>query len=310
MAGYESVDGVIAIDVQAIAEILRATGPIANSPYGELTADNLGQKLLIDGYRDFADDQEARQTANQRIVDTMLQRVTSGGSLLGVVRGLGAAAAGRHFQVWMADPALQEQVQEIGVDGAVDGPDGDQVGVFSQNYNASKVDVFQQRRIAVTAKVRADGSASISQRIVITNATPPGIPDADERTGYTTTWAGSGFYVYRPPAATGVEIDLPEGWVPLNWRGYQPWADDGHGHVLTRFKGELAPRASAEVTLTYDLPPGTFGTEGDLAYTVHVDPQGLWQPETVSVTAEGPDGRRSSVTQVVDQPTTLRIPIG
>ena len=93
------------LDLTAIANVLRHTGPIADSPFGPLNAGNLVQTLLIDSYREFASDQEARQVANQILVREMLKRLNFRIlDLLSVLRALGESAPGRHVQIYDATP--------------------------------------------------------------------------------------------------------------------------------------------------------------------------------------------------------------
>jgi hypothetical protein len=307
-SGFPQVDGVIALDITTIASILRHTGPVSTAAYGQLTADNLGQTLLIDAYRKYASDQVARQDANQVLVEAMLSRFTTGSSLLSAVRGLADGAPGRHTQVYVTDPLLEAQLAKQGLDGSLATTSGDRVAVFSQNANASKVDVFQQRAIDVRAVVAADGSASVTQRITITNATPPDAPKPAARTGYTTTWSGGTYFIYRPTAATATALALPAGFTTFPWARGVTWTDDGHGNEMYRSMGWLAPRASKTITLSYRLPPGTFlDPSGALLYTLRAEPQSTYQPGTVTVRVNGPSGAVTSQSQTLDHPLDYAI---
>jgi hypothetical protein len=300
--GAVKVDGVIAIDTTAIASVLRRTGPIATDAFGELNADNLGQKLLIDSYRDFSNDQLLRIKANQVVVDTMLSRLTSGSDLLAVVRALGDAAPGRHVQVYVKDSALAAETHALGLDGAVSSPSGDRVAVFTQNVNASKVDVFNQRTIEVSAQVHADGSALVTQRLTVRNAVPRDLKATTDRVGYTTTWSTNAYFLYRPTNAENVELTLPEHFALDPWPGAAEYADDGHGQWMMRLVGTLAPRASAEVLVSYTLPPGTFvATPSGITYTLTADPAPSWVPERVALVVSGPSGQKARWATTLDR---------
>ena len=80
---YPEVDGVVALDLTAIAAVLDATGPIESPVYGTVTGDQIGQILLIDAYAQFGqDDAVARQQANQQLLDELLRRILSGDDLV------------------------------------------------------------------------------------------------------------------------------------------------------------------------------------------------------------------------------------
>ena len=307
--GYDTVDGVIAIDVTALANVLRRTGPIPDSPYGELTADNLGQKLLIDAYRVYADDQTARQTANQIIVASVLERLTNASSALQVVQALGEVAGGRHLQVWLRDPALAEQAHGLGMDGALSDAPADRVGVFSQNGNSSKADLFQKRELSVNATVAVDGSAVVEQRLTIMNAVPKDL-FTTERSGYLSTWTDGSWFLVKPEKATSTELVLPPGWSRGRWPGGGAWVDAGRGTLVNRSEGAIAPGGDATLVLRYHLPAGTMtDSSGHLVYRLAADPQPIWGSSVLTVTVHGPSGQRTQQVEALDRPLDLSIPV-
>lgn len=307
-----AVAGVIGIDLTAIAGVLRATGPIPDTPFGTLTGDNLGKVLLIDAYRDFSSDQQARQRATETLVDVMLQRLLSGTSLVPTVKALGAAAPARHFQVQAADPKLAATLDGLGLAGEIQAPKGSDVVAFSsQNLNASKVDVFAQRHIEVNVEVAADGSATVDQTAHLTNAIPSDIQVSSAKEGYTTAWSQAEYFFYRPSTSLDPEVVLPDDFHLHPWTGAQDWVDDGHGHQLTRLWGWLPPRGTADVSLHYRLPAGTFRTaDGALAYRITATPQPTWNAASLTVTVRGPDGQDHAIAETLDHVVDVVVPVG
>ena len=184
---YPEVDGIITLDLTAIAAVLEATGPIESPVYGTVTADQIGEILLIDAYQDFGqDDALARQQANQQLLDELLARILSGDDLVNAAQAIASTAPGRHFQVWMKDRSLQQLSLEAGAAGVVEDPQtGDWSAMYTQNGNQSKVDVFQQRNQLVVVNLAEDGSARVRQQLTLTNATPADPPEGPpERIGY------------------------------------------------------------------------------------------------------------------------------
>ena len=285
-SGKDGVDGVVAIDTAALVAVLQATGPVVTEGFGKVTADNLVAKLVA-SYQKYGSDGE-RQSLNDELATAMIDRLTDGDSLLPVVRALASVAPGRHLQLHMQDPTLQQTVVDVGFGGAVSSPSGDHAAWFSQNGNASKTDVFSQRRLAVTAQLEDDGGAQVSQRMQVTNATPADLGDGT-RTGYLTDWNYSTWMAYLPAGATEATLTVPAGWVdPTVW-------SDGMGRQFLRTGGWLDGGASADIELTYRLPAGRFP---DGSYRLTVDPQPILIAPTLAVTV------RSGTTTTTVEPGT------
>ncbi|CAB4703194.1 MAG: DUF4012 domain-containing protein [Actinobacteria bacterium] len=298
---YPEVDGVITLDLSSIAAVLNAIGPIASPTYGEVTGDRLGQLLLVEAYEKFGVAEfTARQEANQQLLDELLSRLLSGEDLVSVAKAIASTAPGRHFQVWMRDTRFENFILESGAGGSVRDPGvGDWSAVYTQNGNQSKVDVFQQRNVLVSAKINEDGSARVTQLMTVTNATPPERPEGPpERIGYETSWLKAAYLLYVPNAATNYSSYYPQGFTVRSFKDHQQYgrgfADDGFGQKLVRVVGWTAPGAKAEVSVSYDLPAGTFtAPDGSLVYTLQAEPQSIWNDATLTVRVTPPTGWRA-----------------
>jgi len=308
---YPEVDGVIALDLTAIAAVLRATGPIESSVYGTVAADQIGQILLIDAYQDFGqDDAIERQAANQELLDDLLNRLLSGDDLVNAAQAIVSTAPGRHFQVWMKDRRLEDLALNAGAAGVVEAPEsGDWSAMYTQNGNQSKVDVFQQRNQLVVVNLAEDGSARVRQQLTLTNATPADRPDGPpERIGYETSWLKNAYLLYAPPAARNRQVTYPEGFTVRPFKGHGRrqlgggWIDDGFGHPLIRVVGWTPPGGQSAITISYDLAPGTFSTgttptepqDADevtsLEYRIQAEPQAVFIDPTLTVQVTPPPG--------------------
>ncbi len=297
--GYPEVDGVITLDLTAIAAVLDATGPIESAAYGTVDGSQLGQILLIDAYESFG--QEAaveRQQANQQLLDDLLTRLLSGDDLVAAAQAIASTAPGRHAQLWMRSPELERLAVDSGAAGVVDDPGtGDWSAVYTQNGNQSKVDVFQQRNVLVTAQLAADGSARVTQQMTVTNATPADRPEGPpERIGYETSWLKSAYMLYVPDAAVDFTASYPLGFTVRPFRNHpqlgRGWVEDGFGHRLIRIVGWTEPGGQNSVSVSYELPAGTFTGDsiGTMDYMIQAEPQSLWVDSTITVQVTGPDG--------------------
>ena len=297
---YPPVDGVVTIDLTAVAAMLDATGPIESEAYGSVTGDQLGQILLIDAYQTFGQqDADERQAANQELLDELLTRLLSGDDLVSAAKALASTAPGRHLQLWMRNPQLQKLAVDSGAAGVVDDPDtGDWSALYTQNGNQSKVDVFQQRNVLVTAQLAEDGSARVTQQMTLTNATPPDRPAEGTfgRIGYETMWLKAAYLLYVPDRALNYRVSYPAGFTVRPFANHpqlgKGWVDDGFGHRLIRVVGWTQPGGQTTLSVTYELPAGTFttGQSGRLRYTLQAEPQSLWNNSILTVQVTAPPG--------------------
>ncbi len=298
--GYPPVDGVVTLDLTAISAVLDATGPAQSEAYGTVDGSLLGQILLIDAYQTFGQDEaEGRQAANQQLLDDLLTRLLSGDDLVAAAQAIASTAPGRHVQLWMRSPELQQLAMDSGAAGVVSDPGtGDWSALYTQNGNQSKVDVFQQRNVLVTAQLGEDGSARVTQQMTVTNATPPDRPAEGTfgRVGYETMWLKAAYMLYVPNQARGYRATYPSGFTVRPFRNHpqlgRGWVDDGFGHRLIRIVGWTPPGGQAVVSVTYELPPGTFTSDqsGELEYTLQAEPQSLWTDSTLTVQVTAPPG--------------------
>ena len=295
---FPEVDGVITLDLTAIAAVLNSLGPIQSEAYGEVTGDRLGQILLVDAYLKFGQaEAEARQIANQKLLDDLLTTLLSGDDLVNAAKAVAGTAPGRHFQVWMRNPDFESLLISSGTGGQVTDPGtGDWSAVYTQNGNQSKVDVFQQRNVLVSVQLADDGSARVTQQMNLTNATPADRPEGPpERIGYETSWLKAAYIMYVPDAATNFEPSYPQGFTIRSFKNHQQYgrgfANDGNGQKLVRMVGWTPPGGQTTVSVSYELPAGTFRDgDGPLRYMLQAEPQSLFINSTITVRATAPAG--------------------
>lgn len=325
--GFPAVDGVFLVDLTAIAAVLNATGPIESSAYGTVDGERLGQILLVDAYAKFGQKEAvARQQANQQLLDELLARLLSGDDVLAVAEAIVGTAPGRHFQAWLKEPALENLAAQADAAGIVSDPrGGDWSAMYTQNGNQSKVDVFQERNTFVQVQLSDDGSARVRQVLSVTNATPPDRPEGPpDRIGYETMWVKNAYLMYVPDNAKDIRADVPQDFLVRPFKGHARqqvgggFVRDGFGHRLVRVVGWTPPGGTAQLGVSYTLPPGTFTSEDRLVYRLRVEPQPIFRTPTVTVQVTVPqgwevteqagmirDGVTTSVSAVLDAPVEV-----
>jgi len=209
----------------------------------------------------------------------------------------------------MKDGALEQLAIDAGAAGVVEDPEsGDWAAMYTQNGNQSKVDVFQQRNQLVVVSLSDDGSARVRQQLTLTNATPVDRPEGPaERVGYETSWLKNAYILYVPRAAQNYRVDYPQDFNvrPFSGHGRRQlgggWIDDGFGNTMIRVVGWTAPGAQSAVTVSYDLPAGTFSTDQissqeqseeptRLEYRLNALPQALFTDPTLTLQVTPPAG--------------------
>lgn len=316
--GGQPVDGVISLDPKALAAAIEATGPIESPLYGEITADNLVQKLFYEGYSEDSAAQAKRHEINQQLIEEMLSRMQDGGAALGIARAMFSTAPGQHVRIYLSDGRQEKALREAAADGAQPGPAPDRIAFYTQNQNASKVDIFQTREIVHDVTLNADGSASVTQTATVTNNAPENNTPLSQRISYTTRWAFHWNIALLPKRATDVEISANDGEIKTDDRIYT----DVDGRKAVRVGRWIPPGESSVITLTYSLPAGTFGTDGNLEYRAGVEHQLLINEATLTVNVQGPSeptplegdwtvaDTSATTTFVVTEPTTIALGYG
>ena len=282
----QETDGLIAVDVVALADMLRITGPVEAPLYGTLDAGNFTEKLV--GDYDTYPDNEARHDLNRAIVPVFAERLLTPGHGLDKIESLRDSARGRHFALWMRDPDLQAAVDDIGLAGDLSDTPHDYVAVFNQNTNASKSDFWQRRSVSSDVQLRADGSATVRLTISVHNDSPPYGANqiyGDPRGGSSRTrWNGMTLGVFLPD---GVEITS----ATAAGRAQGTDVFDYYGRPYKLLRLTLPPTETREAVLEYDVPAAAVAPgDGTLTYRLDATPQGMVTPEALSVTVQWPDG--------------------
>jgi len=179
----------------------------------------------------------------------------------------------------------------------------------------------------------------VRQQLTLTNATPPDRPEGPpERIGYETSWLKNAYLLYAPPGARNRQVNYPEGFNVRPFKGHarrqlgSGWVNDGFGNPLVRVVGWTPPGGQSAITISYDLPAGTFSTsqsptdpqQGEeptrLEYRLKAEPQALFTDPTLTVQVTPPAGwapvvqpgmkvseGTATVSAVLDQPIELGI---
>jgi hypothetical protein len=285
----KDMDGLIAIDVMALRDLVAITGPLEVPSYGEVTADNFVQTLI--GNYDSIPDYRVRHQINQALVPIFRDRFFRTGQFVEKLQALRAAAEGRHFAVYLRDTAAQQAFSDLGLTGELSRTQHDYLGVFTQNAVPSKTDYWQSRRVFSDVRLAADGTARVTATTELHNdSTPYPFRGRDPREGYSTRFATLSIAHFLPRGASNVLARVDD-------ELFEPRVGDFFGRPFVRRTVAFDPQATHVFALAYDVPRAAVASGDELTYRLDVDPQGLVRPSAINVTVHLPTGY-----QAVDLP--------
>jgi hypothetical protein len=270
--GHE-VDGVIATDAVAVANLLQATGPVVEPGGLQLTSGNFLDELLHQSYLRLPDPVQA-DGFYTGVAATIFRAVGGGqGEARRVVEELGKSSGDHRLRVWSAHPEEQKVLAQTATGGAfLSGGADDAAGVFLNDGTAGKVDYFLKTDVSVEKMTCDETSTTAVVRVDLSYDPPADIAAYPQ---YVTGYSGS---------------DLPAGWVATNLTAYAPV---GGSIVQVRLGdgvlgGQKATEAGREVeVLSSRLAPGEKATyRFELRSPKSVKELPIWLTPTLSSPGE------------------------
>jgi hypothetical protein len=305
----EQLDGVVAVDVVALQQLLEPTGALAvpasvADPSGRIPdlidPADLIRVLVVDAYDVFGGDNPQQNAFHAELGTAAFRQILSGGrDPVALGRAMGTALAERHVQIYATDPAEQHLLESLGVAGRLVAAAGaDLLAVTAANAGADKTDVHVGHRIsadvALTRLPGTDGverTARVEVEVVnplapldhdqhITGTSLPGrhpesrVRDALNRTWFTLWTDGR----TRLVGATADGAPLPVS--VSNIHGHR-----GFDHVLD------TPSRQTRSFRMQVTGPAELTQEGDRAvYRLTLWRQAKAVPDHVDVTIRAPEG--------------------
>jgi hypothetical protein len=267
----QSVDGVLAIDVQGLQELLEVTGPVTTSSGTVVSASTVDQLLLHDQYagETYTSDSSSRVDELSTLATATLHALENQPfSLHTMADALSAAAAGRHVLLWSADPRTESAWRGAGVSGELQ-PSSLMADVINRGGN--KLDQYLSENVSLGLTPH-NGQTDASLTMTFSNHTPPGQAPfiAGPYPGLGTTY---GQYVgiatvnlpgyardITSPSARSVVASGPEG--PTTLQGVPiSILPGGTEHVTFDF---VLPQAHGTMTVVPSarIPPATWHVAG------------------------------------------------
>jgi len=169
----QSVDGVLAIDVQGLQDLLDVTGPVTTDTGQVVSSSDVDQLLLHDQYvgETYGSDSTARVDELSTLASATLHALENRPYKLHTMAdALSSAAEGRHVLLWSADPRTEAAWSGAGVSGQLQ-PSSLMAGMINRGGNKLDQYLSEQVSLRLTAHgSQTDGSLTMT----FANHTPPG----------------------------------------------------------------------------------------------------------------------------------------
>ncbi|MDQ6839659.1 MAG: DUF4012 domain-containing protein [Actinomycetota bacterium] len=271
----QTIDGVLAIDVPGLAELLRVVGPVSVTGVDEsVSADNVARILLHDLYEGLGptDSQSGRRERLDDVVGAIIDRLSSGDrDLLGLGAALGRASGGGHLRLWSAVAAEEQSFVRTGLGGGPAAKDADRTFHLAvENRTATKLDYYVKPTVRQDVRLDKDGTAVVTTTVVVDNQAPAGAPPS---------------YALGPDEFTKEPGDYLA-WVLL-WGpagANQPGATSESGLNLSQYVTTVAAGQKRELSFTTTIPRAV--RDGRL--TLRLVPQARLEPMPLEVHLTAP----------------------
>ena len=188
-SGIGTIDGVITVDIDAIAHLLALIPPVTVPELGtSVDPHTARQLLLVDQYRVFTS-KEARVSFLQHLGDELTKQMTEGDlGLTKVAAALRGDVQAGGVGVWLVNADEQAAARQAQIAPSFPPPDGHDGFILSTtNRSPNKLDSFLQRSISYDAVVDARGNITGRGTVTLTNtfdpAAEPGYGEANNSQG-------------------------------------------------------------------------------------------------------------------------------
>ncbi len=315
-----AVDGVIALDQQAVRLVVGALGPFRLEGYEEsVTADNviplarqywaspLGAGTLEEGAGDWWAHRKDFMGALLKATMAKLEGGIAPAEAMALAKAIWRGVEEKHILIWFDDAAVAELLREAGWDGAILTTDGDYLMVVDTNMGFNKVNPNVDQALHYRVTMDEAGTVHAVATLTYHNRSTRELEECVQEARYDLTYEGmmnrcywDYLRLYVPEGAELIEATrnpLPSGSLYRQLSG----AGEGTGEpdIGPAEKGKqvfgtffvVPPQESKEVRFAYELPPDILDSTGDAyRYSLLIQKQAGTMALPVQVTVELPPG--------------------
>ncbi len=258
------VDGVIAVSVPFLLDILAAVGPIDLSDYNDrITADNFFGKSLYYTQANFFAGSTQKKDFLGSLVTAILAKATSGKTIQPtLLRAFVHALRGGNLLLWFSDGQTQAVVKRLGWAGSIPlhqqckgeiegGCLSDRLMLVEANLSVNKVNYFLKRTMHQNIVFAEDGTVSESVQVAIRNVSPN-----DDKSGGGTYRVYSRWFIPEDAVLDSVTLDgvvVPERSTRNKGPGELPYVENatGSGSRIVAAAYDVERGSEKKITVYY-----------------------------------------------------------
>jgi hypothetical protein len=261
----EDVDGVISIDPLALAQVLKATGPIT-LPTGEvLTSGNVVKVVVneiyfrIDAYKH----PQLSDAFFEGVASAVFAKVVGGQfDLKTMVGSITAGVNNGSIMMWSAHPKEEAALAGTRLEGVLPKNNKEQtvLGVYYRDTSASKIDYYMKTSTVTTTNVCTNSknptfSTTVSLHLDLTTAQANALPAYVKSFPYGAKMFVTQVFVYGPVGGSIADYRVDS----VGIRSEKTLNTDDLGRPVASFSVVLAPGQTSAVTATFTGKPGDYG---------------------------------------------------
>jgi hypothetical protein len=261
-----AVDGVISVDPLALAQILKATGPITLSTGDVLSSDNAVSLLVNEIYFRYNSYTEGEIVDGffAEAASAVLTKVMSGSfDIKTMIEAVKNGVDSGSIMMWSSNPAEQQALDGTRLQGVL--PQANDpatvIGVYYRDTSASKIDYYLETATHTTSDTCTSPeaptfttSATLHSNLTVDQA--EALPDYVNSFTFGAEKFRTQVFIYGPAGATTTSATVDE-------MGLETLVDQGSndlGRPVAVFTVYLAPGETSTVTATFQGSPGEFGS--------------------------------------------------
>ena len=171
----EQLDGVIAVDPTALSYVLKATGEITLKSGEKITSENVVEETLKNAYERYEKDNDARKQYLVDIMNATAAKLTKGEySKIKMAKALRDGIKANRILIYSTNQDAQEKLAAVKLGGELNLEDNNEYRTVIQNIDASKLDYYLDRSVAIESK-SCEKDRQTQVRIRVTNTLKTGV---------------------------------------------------------------------------------------------------------------------------------------
>ena len=292
------VDGVIALDVIGLKDLLALTGPVDVPSINKVvTATNIVPLTLNTLYRSYpaSDPQASRHDVLSTIAKAVVDRLKhSSVDVAALVKTLAKATQGRHLLVWDSNPTYQTTVTKFGASGSLSATAPNETFHLAvESAVAAKLDYYIRTSVSYQVSVAANGDAYVSTAVTIHNTAPRN---------------AKGSYIFGPDHVNstfpGEYVSRVYLWSPIT--SIVAGGIPESGLIVNPTSTVVGPQSSSEVDFQTVIPHAVKNGH----FAIRLIPQSSLTPQVTTVNVTGPNVAVTAQRSFpLVKPTTLRFSV-